>query len=61
MASAHSSRALNTPICTKQVACDGNNLTSPKRIETGCCGKCDEAIKKKEKKELLRGVRKKDQ
>lgn len=36
----------HTPICTKQIACDGDNLNMRSR-ERGYCGKCADAMEKK--------------
>ena len=47
---------LHVPTCTAQVACDGENLAKA-RIESGICGKCAEALAKKNKApKPLRGV-----
>ena len=40
---------MKTPICTKMVACDGSNLVGKNRIEKGYCGKCEEALAKRNK------------
>jgi hypothetical protein len=39
---------LKTPMCTLQLACDGDNLNIASR-ERGYCGKCAEAAKKRGK------------
>lgn len=44
----YSSTNMRTPICLKQVACDGINLVGPS-AERGYCGKCKEAMEKKNK------------
>ena len=38
----------NTKLCTAQVACDGDNLTKAREAH-GTCGKCSEALAKKNK------------
>jgi hypothetical protein len=40
---------LKAPMCTLQLACDGDNLNILSR-ERGYCGKCMEAAKKRGKK-----------
>ena len=44
-----SSRNMHTPICSKQIACDGANLSGPGSKERGYCVKCKEAMEKKNK------------
>ena len=44
-----SSAYLKAPMCTLQLACDGDNLNILSR-ERGYCGKCMEAAKKRGKK-----------
>jgi hypothetical protein len=44
-----SSRNLLTPLCTLMLACDGANLSGPRK-EKGCCGKCAEAQEKRARK-----------
>lgn len=44
-----SSAYLKTPMCTLQLACDGDNLNLLSR-ERGYCGKCAAAAKKRGKK-----------
>jgi hypothetical protein len=39
---------LQTPMCTKMIACDGVNLVSAAR-ERGYCNKCGDAMAKKNK------------
>lgn len=41
--------SLHTPMCSKQIACDGINLVGAAR-ERGYCTKCAEAEEKKAKK-----------
>jgi hypothetical protein len=45
----YSTTNLQTPICTAQVACDGDNLNIASR-ERGYCGKCRDAMEKKKDK-----------
>jgi hypothetical protein len=48
---------MKTPVCTQQIACDGENLNVASR-ERGYCGKCAAAMKKKAKGPApLRGER----
>lgn len=44
----YSTSDMRTPICSKMIACDGANL-APRAIERGYCGKCKEAMEKKNK------------
>jgi hypothetical protein len=44
----YSGTDMRLPICTKQVACDGDNLNVASR-ERGYCGKCAEAMKRRSK------------
>jgi hypothetical protein len=39
---------MRAPICTAQVACDGDNLTTASR-ERGYCGKCKDAMDRRKK------------
>jgi hypothetical protein len=41
---------LRTPICTAQVACDGDNLNVLSR-ERGYCGRCKDAMDRRKKTE----------
>jgi hypothetical protein len=45
-----SSRNMHTPICSKQIACDGGNLSGPGSKKRGYCVKCKEAMERKTKK-----------
>lgn len=40
---------LQTPMCAKQIACDGINLVGEAVRERGYCVKCKEAMEKKNK------------
>lgn len=44
----YSTSDMRTPICNKMVACDGNNLVG-NSAERGYCGKCKDAMEKKNK------------
>ena len=51
----YSTNNMRTPICTKQVACDGDNLNI-QSSERGYCGKCKDAMERRAKTEKpLRG------
>lgn len=39
-----------TATCKSQVACDGQNLASPARIEKGVCAKCEQTLAKRQGK-----------
>lgn len=47
---------MRVPICTAQIACDGDNLTAASR-ERGYCGKCRNAMERRKDKTVkpLRG------
>jgi hypothetical protein len=44
-----SSTDMRAPVCQKQIACDGTNLT-PKSRERGYCGRCREAMERRAKR-----------
>ena len=52
----YSTNVLRTPICTAQVACDGDNLNVRSR-ERGICGKCKEAMDKKKTAKATKPLR----